>query len=68
VTIGSQTETTDDTIGTTPTQFRFNFGSGSKGLTRFQIKLNGDNNSGAAPIIHALNVGYTDRAMTGADN
>ena len=65
VQIGSFTQTVTG-IGTAPTPFRLN--AGVLGLENIVVKVNGDNVSGSAPILHSVAVGYKTRAPQAAAN
>lgn len=73
VTCGAFTETISAGIGPDPTTFRLNVGDGALGLTDIVVRVNGDNASGPAadqssPILHSLDVGYTERASVGVSD
>lgn len=70
VTIGGFSATTTTTIGPTPTTFRFNVGSGARGLEDITLQINGDNPTGgkSSPIVHSCDVGYQVRAGVAVDN
>lgn len=73
VTCGGFSETISAGIGPSPTTFRLNVGVGAIGLTDIVVRVNGDNASGPAanessPILHSLDIGYTERASVGVSD
>jgi hypothetical protein len=68
VQVGGWTSPTLGSIGTSPTTFRLDAGTGSLGLQNISITVNGDNASGSAPILHQIAVGYKARAPQPAGN
>jgi hypothetical protein len=64
--VGLWSQTTTETINEEPTVFRFN--AAALGLAEIDIKITGDNASGAAPVVHGLDIGFNTRALQGADN
>jgi len=67
VTIGFWSETVTG-IGPLPAVFRLNAGTGALGLHNVVVQVNGDNESGSAPILHQVAVGYKARAPEPAAN
>lgn len=64
VTIGGFTETTTTTITNEPQEFRFNVGTGARGIQDIVIQVNGDNSTSgkSAPVLHSIDLGYQVRA------
>jgi hypothetical protein len=68
ITIGTWTATTDVLIQAGITTFRFNCGVGALGLHDITVEITGDNDSGSAPILHTLDIGFNIRAGVETDN
>lgn len=70
VTIGTWSGTTTGAIGTSPSIFRFNVGTGALGVDDIVVTLNGDNSTSgkSAPIVHSMDIGFEPRALKGTEN
>lgn len=62
VTIGGFSETTVREITNEPQEFRFNVGTGARGVQDIVVQVNGDNSDGGAPVLHSIDLGYQVRA------
>jgi hypothetical protein len=69
VTINGTALGTTAAIGLEPTAFRFNVGTGARGIHDIIVLINGDNAvSGSSPILHSIDVGYEVRAGVPVSN
>lgn len=59
VTIAGNAQTTTTVITNEPQSFVFNFGA--QGLQDIVIQINADNAGGSAPIVHSIDIGYSER-------
>ena len=60
---------TTPTLGLQPLPYRFNVGTGARGLDDIVLKVTGDNSvSGSSPILHSIDFGYEVRAGVSVSN